>query len=158
MNRFDCDLTRDLIPLLIRGQLLPHDAAGAEQHLELCAECAAEAALVRTLAAAAPAVPGGLEARVLLAVRRPAARTWAAPSRLAMAATVAAAVLGGSVVFERWSSQTGPESGVGALVFDDNIPQVMSWSVTQDPLLHGGSTLTQLSVEELELILQELDS
>jgi hypothetical protein len=35
---------------------------------------------------------------------------------------------------------------------------VVSWVMHDDPLLDGGSTLQQLSVEQLELVLAELES
>jgi hypothetical protein len=158
MSRYDCEQMRDLVPLLIRGQLLPHEAAATEQHLESCGDCREEMALVRAVAAAVPVVPGGLEARVVLAVRRPRPRSSWSPSRLAMAATLAAAVLGGRLVFDRWASPPTPEPNGGAIVFDDNFSPVMGWAVAQDPLLQSGSSLTLLSAEELELILAELDS
>jgi predicted anti-sigma-YlaC factor YlaD len=156
MGRNDCEQARDLVPLLFRGQLLPHDAAVTEAHLGACAECRAEADVVHALARDVVKAPSGLEARVLLAVRRPLRRAGSA-TRLAMAATVAAAVLGGSVIFERWRQQQVPEAG-GALLTEEGVPSLVSWGVSQDPLLQGSSPVTQLSVEELEILLQELDS
>jgi hypothetical protein len=155
MGRNDCEQARDLVPLLIRGQLLPHDAVVTEAHLGACAECRAEADVVHAVARGLATVPAGLEARVLLAVRRPLRRAGSV-NRLAMAATVAAAVLGGSVIFERWAQQQVPEGG-GALVMEEGMPPLVSWGVSQDPLLQGSSPVTQLSVEELEILLQELD-
>jgi anti-sigma factor RsiW len=155
MSRIDCEQTRDLLPLLTRGQLLATDKAAVDAHLDECADCAAEAALVAALAAAPVGLPVGLEARVLVAVRRPVRATWA-PGRLAMAATLAAAVVGGSVVFERW--RTGDVDTGPTLVLEDSSPPAVSWGVSEDPLLRDGSSLATLSVEELELILEELDS
>lgn len=157
MGRIDCEQARDLVPLLIRGQLLPPDAEASEAHLLECGECRVEADIVRTVAVSEARVPAGLEARVLLAVRRPARRTWS-PSRVAMAATLAATVLGGSVIFERWAGQGVLEPAGSTVVFEDSQPATMSWAVGDDPLLQSGATLVGLSMEELELVLQELDS
>jgi hypothetical protein len=69
----------------------------------------------------------------------------AMPARLALAATVAAAVFGGAQFFGR--DAAGPDTDLDSV----------SWAAAEDPLLHGGSELHDLSVEELELLLDELD-
>jgi predicted anti-sigma-YlaC factor YlaD len=162
MNRYDCDTVRDLVPALTRNALLPHEAAAAEAHLESCADCRSEAEIVALIQATSPAVPVGLEARVLLAVRRPvmaAPRRWA-PARLAMAATVAAALLGGSYALQR-TGVLGPqtdEAGVPLVVLDASAASAFNWAAAEDPLLHGSSDVHELSAEELELLLAELDT
>src|SRR5690606_32290905 len=100
MNPYDCEAIRDLLPSLTRGEMLPHEETLAELHLETCAPCREEAAIVRLLQSTLAPVPDGLETRVLAAVRR---RSWlrGRPARLAMAATLAAAVIGGSLVYDR---------------------------------------------------------
>jgi hypothetical protein len=156
MNRYDCESVRDLLPLLNRGQLLPHEASVVGLHVLGCVDCRAEESLVRLLAEAVPPVPTGLEARVLLAVRHPMPRRWA-PARLAMAATVAAAILGGALVLQRVGYDITPDALPGALVFED-MTSAFSWAFSDDPVLHGAGSLHELSVEELELVLAELDS
>lgn len=159
MNRYDCESVKDLLPLLVRGQLLPQEAGAVESHVGHCADCAEENSLVQVVAQAVPAVPAGLEARVLDAARkrRPAPSTWWAPGRLAAAATVAAAVIGGALVLERMGYDITPDALPGFLALDDMSP-AFSWATLDDPLLSGGSTLQELSLEELELVLAELDS
>lgn len=144
MNPYDCEAIRDLLPSLTRGEMLPHEETLAELHLETCAACREEAGIVRLLQNTLAPVPDGLEARVISAVRR---RSWlrGRPARLAMAATLAVAVIGGSLVFDR--------TGAGG----DLDVEALSWAAAQDPLLHGGSELPELSVEELEMLLTELD-
>ncbi|HSJ25755.1 MAG TPA: zf-HC2 domain-containing protein [Longimicrobiales bacterium] len=154
--RYDCESVRDLLPLHVRGQLLSHEMSAVEGHMIDCGNCAAEATLVRLLHDAPPAVPAGLQQRVLMAVRRPAPRRWA-PGRLAMAATVAAALLGGALVLERTGFDFSPEPMPVTLVFEDMSP-ALSWATGDDPLLGGGAALPDLSLEELELVLAELDS
>jgi anti-sigma factor RsiW len=159
MTGYDCNTVRDLIPAHVRNELLPHEAAAAASHLAGCNSCAEEAAVVKLVYAAQPLVPAGLEARVLLAVRRPAPRQPWAPGRLAVAATVAAALLGGGLVLERAGllrSWLDPSSAVVTL--DATEASTFSWAAAEDPLLHGSSALQQLSVEELELLLAELES
>ena len=144
MNPYDCEAVRDLLPSLARGEILPHEETLAELHLETCAACREEAGIVRLLQTTLAPVPEGLEARVIGAVRR---RSWlrGRPARLAMAATLAAAVIGGAMLYDRVGQ--GAELDLEAV----------SWAAAQDPLLHGGSELPELSVEELEMLLVELD-
>ncbi|HUF50316.1 MAG TPA: zf-HC2 domain-containing protein [Longimicrobiales bacterium] len=153
MNRYDCDTMRDLIPALVRGELLSHETAQAERHLDACAECRDELALVQLMQDSLAPVPAGLEARVLMAVRAAplSPRRWA-PARLAMAATLAAAVLGGSVIFERIYQRETPSVAVIEAASE------LSWAAAEDPMLHGGSQLHELSIEELEILLAELES
>jgi hypothetical protein len=54
-------------------------------------------------------------------------------------------VIGGSLIYDR------------AGVTDDLDIDAVSWAAAQDPLLHGNSELHELSVEQLELLLEELD-
>src|SRR5690606_37842053 len=135
---------RDLLPSLTRGEMLPHEVTHVDLHLQGCAACRAEADIVRMLQSALASVPDGLEDRVLAAVRR---RTLlhGRPARLALAATLAAAMLGGSMIYDR------------AGVTRDLDIEAVSWAAAQDPLLHGSSELHDLSVEQLEVLMEELD-
>jgi predicted anti-sigma-YlaC factor YlaD len=144
MNSFDCEAIRDLLPSLTRGELLSHEATLAQLHLDSCAACRAEAEIVRVLQTTLTPVPAELEARVLTAVRR-RGLLRGRPARLALAATLAAAVIGGSLIYDR------------AGVTSDLDVEAVSWAAAQDPLLHGGSQLSELSMEELEMLLAELD-
>ena len=144
MNRYDCGAIRDLLAPLVRGEMLPHEAASAQLHLDECAECRAEGEIVRLLQESLASVPDGLETRVLTAVRR-RNLMWGRPARLALAATLAAAVIGGPLMFDR--SRGDSVSDLDAV----------SWAAARDPLLHGHSELPELSVEELEVLLEELD-
>lgn len=149
MNGISCEHVRDLLPL--QGH---EDMAGAvDAHLAGCAACRAEAELVALLRSGLDPVPAGLEARVLDAVRsRPGTRPVFTPGRFAMAATLAAAVIGGAAI---WTSQSEPPAAQAVASAGEIMD--MAWDTEGDPLLHSGSTLQQLSVEELELLLAELD-
>lgn len=144
MNRYDCEAIRDLLPSLMRGEMLPHETTVAELHLDTCAECRAEADIVRVLQETLAPVPAGLESRVISAVRR-RSLLRGTPARLALAATLAAAVIGGSLVYDR--GRNGSDLDVEAV----------TWAAAQDPLLHGSSELHELSVEQLELLLEEME-
>ena len=143
MNRYDCEAIRDLLPSLIRGEMLPHEAARAEEHLDGCVDCSAEADIVRLLQATLAPVPPVLEERVLHAVRRRAARRRL-PAGMALAATLAAAVLGGTFAFR--TLQTPAPDYVA-----------VTWAAAEDPLLHGVSKVHELSVEELEQLLEQME-
>jgi hypothetical protein len=81
------------------------------------------------------------------------------PARLAMAATVAAALLGGTVVMQRAGLlRSWTDTSPTRLTLDASDASALSWAAAEDPLLHGSSGLQQLSVEELELLLAELES
>lgn len=156
MNR--CDWTRDSLPGYVRGELADPATAVLTQHLAGCEECAADERVVRLLQASLD-VPPGLEGRVLMHVRRPvAAPRWYAPRRLAMAATIAGALLGGLAFIERY----GDPATTPDLTMDAD-GHLVSWAAAEDPLLHGPSfimeyELPQLTDEELEQLLAELDS
>jgi len=145
MNRYDCETIRDQLPPLLRGEMLPHEAIRIERHLEECDDCSAEAEVIRLLQSSLAPVPPDLEAKVLFAVRRRARR--GVPARLAMAATVAAAVIGGALLVQ---SRQG-----GAMRAND--VDAVTWAAAEDPLLHGGVPLEDLTVEELEHLLEELE-
>jgi anti-sigma factor RsiW len=154
MNSMDCGTACDLLPLLERGELGPQQRSAVRLHLDGCAGCRAEAETVALLAGAAPPVPAGLEERVLAAVRRRQGRRWTLP-RLAAAASVASAVLGGSLLFQRVGGPEGSEP-VATVVLEEITP-ALSWAVSLEPMLYGGPAFEHLSVEELELVLTEFD-
>jgi hypothetical protein len=157
MTSIDCETTRELLPLRIRSELLPHEATRVDAHVAACAECRADQALLGTIARGVAAVPAGLEQRVLAAIAAPAPRRWV-PAGLAMAATLAAALIGGALLMQRAGYDLTPGGVPGGLVLEESMAPVVSWVMHDDPLLDGGSTLQQLSVEQLELVLAELES
>jgi predicted anti-sigma-YlaC factor YlaD len=156
MTRFDCYATRDVLPLVYRQECSSGEAAAVAAHLELCEDCRRDGDLIAVLSTSQPAVPPELEARVVAALGR-GGRRWA-PVRLAAAATVAAAILGGILVFERFGLDPVSRSTPATIGFDDSGAPLVSWAVTHDPLLHSGTGLHELTVEELELVLAELES
>jgi hypothetical protein len=151
-----CKNVRDRLPDLMAERLDDAEAAEVRSHVALCKACAAELALVRSLAADVVTVPIDLEARVLLAVQRKRRNAWASPGRLAMAATVVFALVTASLI-----DQPGREPGIEsdtsvALAVDEAL--TASWPAADEPLLEAAPSLYQLSMEELEILLQELGS
>jgi hypothetical protein len=152
----DCERIRELLPSLVRGELSARDAIISQTHADSCAECSSELRLVRLIADTMAPVPAGLEERVITAVRtaRPVQqmRRWT-PARLAMAATIAAAMIGGSAIYQRMRIG-GPATGE---MLSMNDASYAGWAAAEDAMLHGGSAIQEMSVQELELILAELD-
>jgi anti-sigma factor RsiW len=157
MTSMDCETTRELLPLRIRGELLPHETTRVDAHVAACAECRADEALLAALARGVAAVPAGLEQRVLAAIATPVRHRWV-PAGIAMAATLAAALIGGALLMQRAGYDLTPDGVPGGVVLEELMAPMVSWFMHDDPLLDGGSTLQQLSVEQLEIVLAELES
>lgn len=160
MSLYDCEAVRDLLPAFVRGEALPHEQAAVEVHLHVCADCASEEKLVRLLRHAFEPLSASLETRVLTAVRAAPAKSTRrlTPARLAMAATVALTLIGGALVV---NSLRTPSAAPGQLLTAElDLPgaALFGWVADGDPMLHGGATLDELTVEELEVLLAELES
>ena len=150
-----CESVRDDVPLLAAGMLDDARAREVTRHVAECASCRAESDLVALLRTA-PVAPVGLESRVLRAVAVPAPPPRWRVGALAAAAGLVA-VIGGSAVLLQSRSADAPEA-VAAASQPDAEAAELSWAARTDPLLHGGPGLAALSDEELELLLQELES
>lgn len=151
MKALTCEEVRELLPA-------PGGEAGeVTHHLAGCAECRAEAALLASLRASAPAVPAALEQRVLGAVRaRPLRRAWAGTRQLALAATLAAAVIGGGLVMR--ALDQGRDRPVSAGSSPTGEPNGGTLPVLEDPAVYGGSALSSLTEAELESLLNRMGS
>lgn len=153
MKTSTCDTVRDRLPGLATGEVTADEAFTVERHLAACAECAGERDVLTLLRSGMPEVPAGLEARIARAVRvgTPVkARTRPVPS-YAVAAGLACVVLTGSLLLRNGLSPLAdrPES-IGSEVS-------MGWP-TVDPILRAAPVLTDLTVEQLESLLAELES
>lgn len=156
MSETNCDWVRDRLPDHLHDRLDDVAAARLEKHVAACEECRSEVELLNQLRTTAP-VPAGLGVRIQSAVREPGrpARVLRFPARrnLALAATVIFALVTATVV-TRWGTEPDPAS----LAFTDAPEGAgLVWSSWEEPLLPGGAGLHALSVEELELVLQELE-
>ncbi|HEX6309124.1 MAG TPA: zf-HC2 domain-containing protein [Longimicrobiales bacterium] len=160
-----CEWMRDRLPAITAGRLDAQAAAEVRSHLSACADCSAEAVLVRALAAHEVPVPEGLEARVRAAVagqHESRGAGWRSPGRYAMAATVAFALVTAGLLRdatggdERIALDPEAANGAGGAAAGDlGAP---AWPAVDEPLMRGGPALYELSVDELERLLKELES
>lgn len=148
MNEPQCESVRDRIPDFVGDRLAPSDAAAVRAHLDECAECREEAALVGLLFASRPRSPDGLASRIeesLPLARRSAARPWWGVA----AAAVAALALGIGVI----SDGTPAAEEVPAYVA--GAEEVVLWPAG-DGLVAGAPALDDLSDEALITLLEEM--
>jgi anti-sigma factor RsiW len=102
---------RDLLPDLLHERLTPAERQRVQAHVDGCAECRAELALLRGLRAAmhrVPAIDTGAVAATIPAYRAPARRSWA--SWRAAAAVALIAVGGASVALVQRGSGAHSDS------------------------------------------------
>lgn len=156
MNGIHCEWVRDHLADHETGRLPRPEGLAVEDHLSRCDDCAAEREAIRLIARDAVALPGGLEDRVLRAVHAPRQQRGAS-FRLAVAASVVFALLAGGIV---WKGGLAPGGTHGSTGGGDEVVsgELLAWPATEDPLLHGGISLHELSVDELEILLTELES
>lgn len=145
-----CDAIRDDLPLLAQGVLEPVRAQQIEQHLQTCADCRDEHALVALLRAPLVA-PAGLAERTLRATGSTSAPGNVRPWRTAVAAAVAVLAIGtGALLLTRSQDDYALLENGDAAAF--------GWATRSDPVLHGGVGLEALTDDELELLLAEMQS
>ena len=151
MNTINCEYVRDVYADVLHGRAAADTVTAVRAHLAGCAECREEVRLVEALHGAAATVPAGLHERVMRDVASPAPRRGLAPRHLAMAATVAAALIGGTLLLNRDRSPvnapaTNTESGG------------LGFVTVEAAMVSGTSSLQDLTVEELEQLLGEIES
>ncbi|HEX7090280.1 MAG TPA: zf-HC2 domain-containing protein [Longimicrobiales bacterium] len=157
MSAMDCETARDLLPLLRGAGLSARDRAGLEAHIAGCEGCRAEAELLAMLRRTPATPPAGLVERILdaLPARRPRQRR--AVGLLALAATLAGAVLVGKGVVQDLLDADAP--GGPAASADLPAELLQPFWPGDDELAAGiAPALHQLSVDELEVLLAELES
>jgi anti-sigma factor RsiW len=155
MNQLDCVYVRDIYPDVLNGGADDALAQRVHAHVAQCADCRAEIALVNAIHAETLVVPAGLEARVTRVLRQPPVRWWVSPGAIGLAATLGAALIGGSIFMRAQLNAPTPTPaasvrapaahGLGAVGVDD-------------AMLSGKSSLDDLSVEQLEQLLGEVQS
>ena len=169
-----CERVCDLLPDWVEGRLEADEAAAIRTHVESCAECAAEAEVVRLIATAGPvSAPEGLEARVVAATLaaardlrvsggsqsdvRPIRPRWAVPQWALGAAAVLVLALGTPLLMDRMADSSDADTIVDTPVeiaaVEDPIATV--WA-SDDGLIAGAPVLETLTDEELALLLEEM--
>lgn len=154
MNDLNCEYVRDTYPDVLHGRA---DAALVQRvnaHLRQCDECRAEAAVLDALNREPVYVPNGLEERIAHAVRKPRARWPVSASSIGMAATLAAALIGGSIIL---NSQDEEPAVPAANVRPPAASSIGAVGVDA-AMMSGKSSLEDLSVEQLEKLLGEMQS
>ncbi len=163
-----CEFFSDALVALAAGTLEPERAERVEAHLATCDDCRSALAVIRAVRRAPAPVPEGLEARLREAVRDdgPAAsapgirlvrrsnpwrnwRPWALPA--AVAAAVALWLGGGEVLAPEAPTGEGTEMAE----LEAEYPYG-AWPGSNG-VVAGDVVLSELSVEELETLLEEMD-
>ncbi|HEU4648491.1 MAG TPA: zf-HC2 domain-containing protein [Gemmatimonadales bacterium] len=159
MILLDCDRVRDLLPDYAAGRLEPATVAAVEAHLRSCDECRGESAIIGLLARHPAPLPGGLEARVLAATA-PRRRVPYVPASALLAASVAAALLGGVTILRhtRGPEAAPPAAGAAAAGVDGRGLMMRLPGSADDGLAAGSASLDDLSEDELQSLLKELNS
>jgi predicted anti-sigma-YlaC factor YlaD len=146
MKQLDCDYVRDSYPEVLNGEA---DAARVQQvraHIASCEACRAEAAIVDALHAQTIEAPVGLHARIRAAAVSPSPRAGIPTARIVMAASVAIALIGGSALL-RSHEETVVSASTG-----------FGFVSVEAAMLSGKASLSDWSEEELELLLEEMES
>ena len=155
MTTTNCENVRDIYPDILHGAVDAATSARVRAHIASCDECAAECALLDALYAQPVVVPSGLEARVSQAVKRVKPMRWyIGRGQLAMAATLAFALIGGSAILQM---QQREEVQSPAPTTVAPAPHIGAVGV-EDAMLSGKSSLDDLSVEQLKKLLGEIQS
>lgn len=155
MKELNCEYVRDVYPDVLNGSGSGSGSGrlgwGAEQqvraHLAACEDCRAEAAVLELLHAQRLVAPEGLDTHALTALARSTRSTRVPRHALALAASVAIALVGGSVLLQI-PARTAAPVAVKAYGFVG----------VEDAMLSGKASLNDLSEAELELLLQEMES
>lgn len=145
-----CESVRDRLPEFLHARLDEGDRRALRRHVAECEDCAAELHLLEAVQADRVTLPPELEARVLRAAGATRHRPrWGTPGRVAMAASVTLALVTAGVL--QWRTSAGTDDAVEALA-------PPPWPSADEPLMRGGPALNQLSLDELESLLEELES
>jgi hypothetical protein len=142
----NCEYVREVYPDVLNQTADMATATAVRAHIARCADCREEAALIEQLHGVAMPIPSGLHERIVSELSRPAPRRFGM-RHLAYAATVAAAVIGGSILFGQ-RDDSRPVAEVEGLGFVS----------VEDAMVTGTSSLSDLTIEELEALLGEIES
>ena len=167
-----CEFYGDALVELARGELEPGRVERVEAHLETCDACRAELAVIRAVRRSPARVPEGLDAGIRAAVadrmapgptgstgptQQPVAgsrspwqgwRIWVLPAAAAAALTL---WVGGALVLP--SGGSAPEGTTTELATEYDAYGV--WPEA-DGVVAGDVVLSELTVEELEALLEEM--
>lgn len=165
---------RDRLPDLLHDRLPPTTRAEVQAHLDQCADCRAELALLQRVRAAAMAVPAAPvnTGRIVAAVpayRRPSFWARASRSTLIRIAAVIVLAIGGSMLVSDEVPQLADEPRVAPIVPVATTPGTPATRgatsqvtvrprQTQHAELAVGETFDDLSDSELQALLKAMES
>lgn len=180
-----CDIVRDALPDALAGRLGPEDTRTVLAHLAGCADCQAEAELIRALRLQPVRAPQGLEQRMRAALA--AHRGWSFGGQRAalLAAVLGGLLLGGYLLRQQAADAPRPTASVPATepttapapvvpaapersvsapapsaempVTGRSLMQALP-GTTEASLYSSSATLDDLSEEQLRTLLKELES
>lgn len=156
MMEFNCEHVRDLLPELLSDRLDAVTTASVRAHIARCEECQADYAVAERVLDTRFRLPAGLEQRVIAASVGRRGFQWTR-GRMAAAATIAVAVIGGST----WLSQMLPRHGMplGPVpIAESTAAPAAGFIGVDDAFVSGTSSLSDLTVEELQKLLVEMGS
>lgn len=171
MNR-GCEFYTDALVELTRGALEADRAERMEAHLATCEDCRGALEAIRAVEAARAPVPEGLEARIQAAVREEVAgtasvedgpstielkrrRAWSGWRAWALPVAAAAGLALWIGASDLLSPAAGPARDAAEEVVDEYDPYG-AWPAT-DGVVAGDLVLSELSVQELEALLEEME-
>ena len=153
MTPLHCEHVSDLLPELVSGKLGSIDETAVRAHLQSCVECKRELELVTSISRARLNIPEGLHGRVVTATRTRKIPAWT--SRMTLAASIAVAVLGASVLLMQ--RDFVPDSAVPVAIQPEPAAEAgAGWLSVEDAFVSGTASLRDLSEDELKTLLSEL--
>ncbi|MEX2281468.1 MAG: zf-HC2 domain-containing protein [Gemmatimonadota bacterium] len=153
MKSLNCDHVRDVLPDLLSGRLSSVEGAAVRTHVQNCVECQVELDLATAVAAARLSIPAGLHARVVNATRTRRTAAWS--GRMTLAAGIAVAVVGGSVLLAQFRTVPDVVDPIDVSVTEP-IQHGAGWWSVEDAFVSGTASLRDLSEDELKKLLVEL--
>ena len=141
----NCEYVREVYPDVLNQKLDAATANAVRAHIARCSDCREEVAVIERLHAIVVEIPAGLQERIVADISRPRQRFGL--RKLAYAATVAAAIVGGSLLLD---SREEPDVNVEA--------EGLGFVTVEDAMVSGTSSLRDLTIEELEQLLGEIES
>jgi predicted anti-sigma-YlaC factor YlaD len=156
MTNLNCEYVREVYPDVLNGTAASSVVHDIRAHIASCDECRADIAVLDALHAHVVHVPAGMHERVRQAVLQPRSRWRLSRSEIAMAATLAGAIITGSVLMQSPQSvEQKPAARAVPAVAQPH--QTLGTVGVEDAMLSGKSSLDDLSVEQLKKLLGEID-
>lgn len=162
---------RDLLPELVTGTLSAPEAARVQEHVRVCADCAAEVELLRTARVAMRLAPPMNTARIAAAVQASTSQRLAARRIAARVGRIAAlsliVVLGAVGIWSTRDSPVGDNPGVapvataaageGPTTVEQPVAVTQPRAAARAPVqLALGGDMSQLADDQLVALMQEI--